>query len=79
MPGQGLTPQYQAPEEGDLPSELQASVQRHREHLTALVTSLRSAGLPEEMIDASVRQLVESYGVELSAALRALRKDVPHA
>jgi hypothetical protein len=75
MPGQGLTPQYQAPEEGDLPSELQASVQRHREHLTALVTSLRSAGLPEEMIDASV----ESYGVELSAALRALRKDVPHA
>jgi hypothetical protein len=78
MPAQGLDPNYQSPDEGKLPPELQASIERHRQHLAALVASLRAAGLPEGMIDASVRQLVDSYGVELSAALRKLRKDMPH-
>ena len=79
MPAEGLGPKYQIPEEGGLPPELQASVERHRQHLAALVASLRTAGLPEDMIDASVRQLVDSYGVELSAALRTLRKDTARA
>jgi len=79
MPAEGRGPLYQSLDQGDLPRELQASMERHRQHLAALVGSLRAAGLPEQMIDASVRQLVDSYGVELSAALRALRKDMPHA
>jgi len=78
MPAEGFDPLYQSSDEADLPRELLGSVQRHRQHLTALVGSLRAAGLPEELIDASVRQLVDSYGVELSAALRALRKDLAH-
>lgn len=70
---------FLSPEERDLPPELHASLERHRQHLAALVASLRAAGISEDMIDASVRQLVDSYGIELSAALRALRKEMPHA
>lgn len=70
---------YLAPSEHDLPPQLHASVQRHRMHLSALVGSLRAAGLAEEMIDASVRKLVESYQAELSSALRALRLETVNA
>lgn len=79
MASEGFESEDQVPEQDHLPETLQASVQRHRAHLAALVQSLRSAGLPEDMIDESVRQLVDSYGAELAAALRALRKDSTHA
>lgn len=65
------------PKESELPPELQASVRRHHQHLAALVVSLRAAGLAEGIIEASVRQLVESYGVELTAAVRALVRGHP--
>jgi hypothetical protein len=59
------------PDESELPSALQASLERHRRHLAALVASLRAAGLDDGMIDHSVRALVDSYRLELTAALRA--------
>lgn len=55
-----------------IPPELQSSIDRHRQHLAALVTSLRAAGVGEGVIDGAVRQLVDSYRVELTAAVRAL-------
>lgn len=60
------------PVKSDLPPELQASVQRHQEHLAALVVSLRAAGVDEGLIDASVKQLLTSYGAELTEAMRTL-------
>ena len=56
----------------DIPPELQASVQRHQAHLAMLVGSLRAAGVDAEMIETSVRQLVDSYRVELTSAIRAI-------
>lgn len=59
------------PNETELPAELQASLERHRRHLAALVASLRAAGVNDELIEHSVRQLIESYTAELTAALRS--------
>lgn len=64
---------------GELPPELHASVQRHRAHLAELVASLRQAGLSDELINDSVRDLIESYRSELTDALRALRAGSDHA
>jgi hypothetical protein len=55
-----------------IPHELQDSVQRHQRHLAALVESLRAAGVGEDVIEASVSQLLESYRNELTDAMRAL-------
>lgn len=65
-------PAGRAPDRSSLPPELQASVWRHQEHLRALVVSLRAAGVDESVVEASVKQLVSSYALELTAALQAL-------
>ncbi len=57
----------------DIPTELHASVMRHQAHLGQLVTSLRAAGLQEDMVETSVRGLVDSYAQELTAAIRAMK------
>lgn len=62
----------------DIPAELLDSVRRHQSHLASLVASLRAAGLSEEMVDASVRTLVDSYAEELTVAVRGLMKAPPH-
>ena len=59
-------------EQISVPQELQASVERHQRHLAALVESLRAAGVGEEVIEASVGQLLNSYRDELTAAMRSL-------
>jgi hypothetical protein len=59
-------------EQEAIPPELEESVQRHQRHLVALVESLRAAGVGEEVIEASVDQLLDSYRDELTAAMRAL-------
>ena len=61
----------------DIPPELKESVTRHHQHLAALVVSLRSAGLDEALIEASVHQLIASYETELMTAIKALMK-APH-
>lgn len=60
------------PEESEIPTELRASVRRHQQHLSALIVSLRAAQVEESLIEASVQQLVDSYRLELTAAIRAL-------
>lgn len=64
---------------GQIPAELQESVERHQRHLAALVGSLRAAGVGEETIEASVHQLLESYRSELTSAMRAMVMDQPDA
>lgn len=63
----------------DIPAELLDSVRRHQSHLASLVASLRAAGLSEDMVDSSVRTLVDSYAEELTVAVRGLIKAPPHA
>ena len=63
----------------DIPAELLDSVRRHQSHLASLVASLRAAGLSEDMVDSSVRTLVDSYAEELTVAVRGLMRAAPHA
>lgn len=69
-----LKPTPSAAEPLEIPSELLSSVNRHQAHLTALVASLRAASLPDDMIETSVRALVDSYADELTSAIRAMPK-----
>jgi hypothetical protein len=62
----------------ELPAELRASVLRHQQHLARLVVSLRDAGVDEGVIEASVRQLVDSYGGELAVAMRVILLGQPN-
>ena len=55
-----------------IPDSLQESLQRHRENLGRLVSSLRTAGLSEEQIEASVSTMVDSYKQELLRAIKAM-------
>jgi hypothetical protein len=59
----------------EIPSQLLDSVVRHQTHLSALVASLRAAGLEEGMVHASVRTLVDSYAVDLTAAIHAMMRE----
>lgn len=58
----------------DIPPALEASFQRHRQHLADLVVSLRQAGVSEEQIEVSVNVIVESYKGELLHAIKAMRR-----
>jgi hypothetical protein len=58
----------------EVPAELLDSVARHQANLTALVASLRAAGLDENMIEVSVRTLTDSYADELTTVIRELMK-----
>lgn len=57
-----------------IPPELEASLQRHREHLAQLVTTLRSAGVDEAQIEESVSVIVASYKDELTHAMKRLMR-----
>jgi hypothetical protein len=70
-----LRPTPTTAESLEIPAELLDSVNRHQAHLAALIASLQAAGLQEDMIDASVRTLVDSYANELTIAIRAMVKD----
>lgn len=70
-----LQPTPTAAEPLEIPAELLDSVKRHQAHLSALVVSLRDAGLGEDVVEASVRTLVDSYADELTAAIRSMMKD----
>jgi hypothetical protein len=62
----------------EIPAELLHSVSRHQAHLAALIASLQAAGLQDDMIETSVRTLVDSYADELTTAIRAMAKDPRH-
>ena len=61
-----------------IPPELAASVARHQAHLSALIASLRAAGIDEDTVAASVRTLVDSYADDLTVAIRAMMKAPDH-
>ncbi len=70
-----LQPRPSAAEPLEIPVELLGSVTRHQAHLAQLIGSLKAAGLQDDMIESSVRMLVDSYADELTAAIRSMAKD----
>lgn len=73
-----LHPTPTAAEPLEIPAELLASVQRHQAHLSALVASMRAAGIEGDAIEASVRILVDSYADELTTAIRSMMQGERH-
>lgn len=73
-----LVPAPSSAEPLEIPAELLVSVNRHQTHLSALIVSLQAAGLSEEMVDASIRTLVDSYASDLTIAIRAMMKEPRH-
>jgi len=69
-----LNPKPTVAEPLEIPEALLGSVKRHQVHLASLVASLRAAGVHEDMVDASVRTLVDSYAEELTVTIRGLMK-----
>lgn len=73
-----LQPTPSSAEPLEIPAGLLESVRRHQAHLSALIVSLRAAGLDEAMVDASIRTLVDSYADDLTVAIHAMMKDPEH-
>jgi hypothetical protein len=69
-----LDPTPSGAEPLEIPPELLDSVMRHQVHLAALIASMRAAGLQEDMVDISVRTLIDSYADELTIAIRGMVK-----
>lgn len=61
-------------EDLEIPQELEASLQRHRQHLGQLVSTLKMAGVGEEQIEHSVSVIVASYKEELLEAIKMMRE-----
>ncbi len=57
----------------EIPAELMHSVARHQTELAKLVVNLQAAGLPDDLIEASVRTLVDSYANELTSAILTMK------
>ncbi|WP_277970860.1 hypothetical protein [Sphingomonas echinoides] len=70
-----LEPTSSSADPFEIPSELLESVRRHQSHLSALIVSLRAAGLDDDVVDASVRTLVDSYADDLTVAIRTMMKE----
>ncbi len=56
----------------DVPPELEEGLQRHRQHLARFVVTLRSAGMDDAQIEASVAAIVTSYQEELIRAMKRM-------
>jgi hypothetical protein len=69
-----LCPEPTSAEPLEIPSELMDSVMRHQANLAALIASMQVAGLGENIVQASVRTLIDSYAEELTTAIRAMIK-----
>jgi hypothetical protein len=67
-----LEPTPSVAEPLEIPAELLDSVHRHQANLASLMASMRSAGLDDDMVNASVRTLIDSYAAELGAAIRTM-------
>lgn len=70
-----LSPAPVSVEPLQIPAALQDSVLRHQTHLIELIANLRTAGVDEATIDASIQSLIASYSAELTVAIRAMIKE----
>ena len=73
-----LNPAPTSAEPLEIPAELLTSVERHQANLSALIASMRAAGIEGDAIEASVRTLVDSYADELTAAIRSMMQSERH-
>jgi hypothetical protein len=73
-----LDPTPSSAEPLEIPPELLESVQRHQTHLAALIASLRAAGVGEDVVETSVRTLVDSYADDLTVAIRSMMGEPHH-
>ena len=73
-----LEPAPTAAEPLEIPTELLASVHRHQAHLSALIASMRAAGVASDAVESSVRTLVDSYAEELTTAIRSMMQEKRH-
>lgn len=55
-----------------IPEQLRAAAARHKQHVSQLVSQLRSFGMTEEAIEQSVDELISAYRAELVKAIKAL-------
>jgi hypothetical protein len=58
----------------EVPPQLEESLARHRRHLAELVHLMETAGVSEDQIEHSVSSLVDSYKLELMAAIRSIKE-----
>jgi len=56
-----------------IPDELRGVATRHQQHVTQLISSLRSFGVDDQIIERSVDELIGSYRVELVTAIKTLK------
>ncbi len=54
---------------GSVPEPLLPLIERHQENLSLLVETLRNAGHPQDVVRASVHDLLVAYEVDILAAL----------
>ena len=57
----------------EIPDELRAVAARHQQHVADLVSSLRSFGVDDRLIERGLDELIGAYRVELAAAIKALK------
>ncbi len=60
-------------DETEIPKELYHLAERHKQHLTELITMLRTVGMDESAIEEAVDQLIAGYRVQLLAAAKTLQ------
>lgn len=64
-----LAPELTRARTEDLPPQIMAINQRHVDALYKLISTMRAAGIDEDMVRSSVRDVVSSYEQELVDAL----------
>lgn len=57
----------------EIPHQLHVLAARHKQHLSELITMLRTGGIEEGAIEEAVDQLVSEYRIQLLEAAKALR------
>lgn len=61
-------------DEIEIPDELREVAKRHRRHVADLVSSLRSFGVDDRVIERSIDELIGWYRAELAAAIKTMKR-----
>ncbi len=60
-------------DENEIPEELYHLAEHHKQHLTELITMLRTVGMDEAAIEEAVDRLIADYRIQLLGAAKALQ------